>query len=217
MGLNKLKRLAVPILALVLIGLALIFFYAPVESTQGVVQKIFYYHVSSAFAMYFGFIAAGFCSVLYLFKKDIKWDYYSQAYASVGVLFCSMVLMSGPLWARPVWGAWWSWDPRLTTTLILWLVFVTIHLLRGYFGDDQRGRKILSLLTLMGLVDIPLIVFAVKLWRGVHPSVLGQEQNMPPEMKITLIFNNVVLLVLAWYLASLRYKLSLMQEKESNE
>lgn len=200
---KKLKILFFVTFCLIFVGLALIAFYAPEEATQGVVQKIFYYHVSSAFAMYVGFIGSGLFSFLYLIKKRDSYDNKSTAYASVGLLFCSMVLLSGPIWARPVWGAWWSWDPRLTTTLMLWIIFATVLLLRHFFGSDERGRKISSVLTIMGLVDIPLIIFAVKLWRGVHPSVLGQDKSMPVEMRVTLIINNLALLCLAFLLAEI--------------
>lgn len=206
MSFKQIKILSIITFALIAVGLYLIFGYAPVESTQGAVQKIFYYHVSSAFAMYLGFVASGFCAFMYLIKGREAWDQRSQSYASVGLLFCTMVLLSGPIWARPIWGVWWTWDPRLTTTLMLWLIFATIQLVRHYFGNEARGRKMASLLTLMGLLDIPLIIFAVKLWRGVHPSVLGQENSMPAEMRVTLIANNVALLLLAVLFAELRYK-----------
>ncbi len=179
---------------LLLIDFYLIFVFSPEESTQGLVQKIFYFHVSCAFAMYFGFALAGLFSFLYILKRNPVFDDLSHAGSSVGLLFCTMVLMSGPIWAKPIWGAWWTWDPRLTTTLLVWLIFFACLLLRRFFDNNSRGPLYASILTLFGILDLPLIFLSVKLWRGVHPSVLGKESNMPVEMKITLIFSNVVIL-----------------------
>lgn len=178
-----------------IIDLYLIFIYAPVEANQGLVQKIFYFHLSSAFAMYAGFLLSGLFAFLYLIKRKIDFDVYSEAGARVGLLFCTMVLFSGPIWAKPIWGAWWSWDPRLTTTLLIWLIFLSTLLLRKFYELDPKGKIFASILTLFGLLDIPLIFFAVKLWRGIHPSVLGEESNMPSSMKITLIATNVTVLL----------------------
>lgn len=179
-----------PFLALILlmVDLYLIFIFAPEEATQGLAQKIFYFHVSSAFSMYGCFLLAGLGAVLYLWKKNNLYNAISHAGTSAGLMFCAMVLLSGPIWAKPVWGAFWTWDPRLTTTLILFLAFFATLLLRDFYGIDPRGRVYASVMTLFGVLDIPLIIFAVKLWRGIHPSVLGQKNNMPTEMKLTLFF-----------------------------
>lgn len=194
-------------IGLLFLSLALIFFYAPEERTQGMVQKIFYFHVSSAFAMYIGFILSGIFSLIYLWKRAIKWDQLGRAGVSVGLLFCTMVLLSGPIWAKPIWGAWWVWDPRLTTTLILWLIFFSIVLIRRFFDKDPRGAVFGSVLTLFGLLDIPLVFFSVHLWRGVHPAVLGEENNMPLEMKLTLIITNIAVLCFFGWLYWARYRI----------
>lgn len=144
--------------------------------------------------MYAGFLLSGLFSFLYLIKRKADFDVYSEAGARVGLLFCTMVLLSGPIWAKPIWGAWWSWDPRLTTTLLIWLIFLSTLLLRKFYELDPKGKVFASVLTLFGLLDIPLIFFAVKLWRGIHPSVLGEESNMPSSMKLTLIVTNLTVM-----------------------
>jgi len=199
------------------VDLYLIFIYAPEEATQGIVQKIFYFHVSCAFAMYLGFGLAGLFALLYLFSREILWDCLSHAGQSVGLLFCSMVLVSGPLWAKPIWGTWWTWDPRLTTTLMIWLIFTSILLLRRFFGNDSKGRMASAILTLFGMLDLPLIFLAVKLWRGIHPTVLGTKNNMPVEMKITLIVSNLTILFLFGLLYWLKSRILLAEEKIENE
>lgn len=199
------------------VDLYLIFIYAPEEATQGIVQKIFYFHVSCAFAMYAGFGLAGLFALLYLFSRDVLWDCLSHAGQSVGLLFCSMVLVSGPLWAKPIWGTWWTWDPRLTTTLMVWLIFASILLLRRFFGNDPKGLMASAILTLFGMLDLPLIFLAVKLWRGIHPTVLGTKNNMPAEMKITLMVSNLTILFLFGLLYWMTSRLLITEEKIENE
>lgn len=197
--------------------LYLIIFYAPEEAIQGKVQKIFYFHVSSAFAMYGGFSLAGLFALFYLVQREILWDALSRAGGSVGLLFCSMVLVSGPLWAKPIWGTWWTWDPRLTTTLMIWLIFASILLLRRFFGNTPKGRMATAILTLFGILDLPLIFLAVKLWRGIHPSVLGGGNNMPHEMRLTLIVSNLTVLFLFGLLYWVQVNFFLTEEKIENE
>lgn len=201
------------VFAAVLINLSLIFFYAPEENVQGLVQKIFYFHVSSAFAMYIGFVSSGLAAIMYLFKKTPVWNALSHAAASVGLLFCTMVLVSGPIWAKPIWGAWWTWDPRLTTTMILWLIFFATLLLRNFYGTDHRGRIYAAVLTLFGVLDIPLIIFAVKLWRGIHPSVLGNKDSMPGEMRITLIVSMLTIFFFLFVLIRVLTRQKLLEDK----
>lgn len=191
-----------------------VFVLAPEENIQGIVQKIFYYHVSSAFSMYLGFGVSGLGALLYLIYRDDFWDDVSHAGASVGLLFCSMVLVSGPLWARPIWGTWWTWDPRLTTTLMIWLIFVAVLLLRHSFDRGPRGQIFASVLTLIGLIDLPLIFFSVKIWRGIHPQVLGQENSMPGEMRLALVLSMLSLLLLAILLLMAKTKTLQLQRRE---
>jgi len=204
-----------PFISFVLIVLAAFFsiVFAPEEKGQGMVQKIFYFHVSSAFAMYAGFLLSGLFAVLYVWKRKNLWDVCSHAGAAVGLLFCSMVLVTGPIWAKPIWGAWWTWDPRLTTTLLIWLVFFATILLRRFYGMDERGKIYAAILTLFGILDIPLIVFAVKLWRGIHPAVLGKKDNMPWEMKTALFVTMFAILVLFSVIYWLYVRLLLVEDK----
>ena len=208
--------------ALMMADLYLIFFVAPEEKMQGIVQKIFYFHVSSAFSMYFGFGLAGLGAFLYLFKRKKWMDHLSIAGGSVGLVFCSMVLVSGPLWARPIWGTYWTWDPRLTTTLILWLMFVAVSFLREFYGSKPRGSFFASILTLVAMLDMPLVFLAIKLWRGIHPQVLGEEESMPTSMLVTFIVSNITFIALfvqlVWLkLKALKLEDSILQKGETYE
>jgi heme exporter protein C len=112
-------------LAFMVGALYAIFLYAPIEKTMGIIQKIFYFHVSAAFLSFFAFFIVFVASILYLHRRDRKWDILAQSSAEIGVIFCTLVLITGPIWAKPIWNVWWTWDPRLTTTLILWFIYVS--------------------------------------------------------------------------------------------
>jgi heme exporter protein C len=141
---------------------------APLEATMGFVQKIFYFHVPSAWVMFLGaFLCAG-GSIAYLFRGSERGDRLAVASAELTVLFGACVLITGPLWARKAWGAWWQWDVRLTTSLLLWLVFVAYLFARRYGGPG--ARKLAAGLALFGAADVPLIYISVSLWRTIHPK-----------------------------------------------
>lgn len=163
-------------------------FHAPVERTMGVVQKIFYFHVPSAYAMYIGFAVCGFGSAAYLVKRKGVWDALAVAGAEVGLVFCLIVLITGPLWARKAWGVWWTWDPRLTSTLLAAMIFTAYVVLRS-FGSGETERRFAAGLAIIGLFNIPIIHYAVDVWRGQHPTVIREGGGgLTPEMGHTLLF-----------------------------
>jgi len=138
------------------IAIILIFIYAPIEKMQGIVQKIFYFHLSLAITMFFAFFVVCIASIMYLWKNSNWWDTIALSAAEIGVVFCTLVLITGPIWARPIWGMWWSWDPTLTFTLVLWLIYVAYLMLRLETSDLKRAR-FAAVLGIVGFVDVPLI------------------------------------------------------------
>ena len=182
--------LAFGVITAVMTVLALhqIFFVAPVEVQMGIVQKIFYFHVPSAYGMYLGFGASAIGSAVYLAKRDPKWDAVGVAGAEVGMLFCIMVLATGPLWARKAWGLWWTWDPRLTTTLLAGLIFASYLGLRGSGNVGEIEKRFASGLALLGIPTGILIHYSVQKWRGQHPTVITSKGGgLHPDMKPALI------------------------------
>jgi len=158
-----------------LIAIFLVFISAPIEKMQGAVQKIFYFHVSSAITMFFAFFIVFVGSIMYLWKRSDRWDAVALSAAEIGVVFCTLVLLTGPIWGRPIWGTWWSWDPTLTLTLVLWLIYVAYLMLRIDAHDPKRAR-FAAILGVVGFVDVPLIRWSVEKWRTLHPKpVLIQE------------------------------------------
>ncbi len=198
-------KLFTSIVLVLLLTSAILIINAPPEITQGLVHKIFYIHVASAFAMYVGFACGAVGSFMYLLRRQPSADALAVAGVEVGVVLCSSVLVTGPIWARPIWGVWWTWDARLTSTLFCWLIFVSVLLIRRAITDPSIARKISAAVTLLGVIDIPIIIFAVKLWRGAHPSVLGQQDSMPWSMRLPLIVTMIAILALTAWLIRLRY------------
>lgn len=190
---------------LIIINLLIIAFYAPVEAVQGAAQKIFYWHVSSAMVMLSFLVIGGFFSLAYLLKRSEKFDLLAVSFIEVGFVFCAIVLVTGPLWAKPVWGTWWTWEPRLTSTLFVWLIFFGYFMLRSSLENAESSKLYSSVLAIFGCLDIPIVILAVKIWRGVHPQVLNARSNLPDKMWVTFFISIVVIFLLAGLLVHERY------------
>jgi heme exporter protein C len=163
-------------------------FYAPTEQTMGHAQRIFYFHVPSAWIGFLAFFVVCAASILFLWKRERKWDILAVSSAELGVLFASLVLITGPLWAKTAWGIWWTWDARLTATLVLWLIYVGYLMLRAYVEEPERRARLSAVLGIVGAVDIPFIVLSVQWWRTQHPSlIITQSEGLEPEMVQTLM------------------------------
>jgi heme exporter protein C len=159
---------------------------APVDAMQGAIQKILYVHVPSAIGAYLGFLTTALCGALYLRSSDERYDRAAIAAAEVGVVFCSLNIASGPIWARGTWGHWWAWDPRLTVTLLLWFIYLAYLLLRAFTDGSERTARFAAVYGLLGVVAIPLNYFAIQLFGGaaMHPEnlrrgSLGEGMGLP--------------------------------------
>ncbi len=206
----------IPTSLVVLASLWAVFLWVPTERHLGIVQRIFYYHVPSALACYVGFIIAALASMAYLARGKIVYDHMARAGVEVGMLFASMVLITGPLWAKPSWGTYWTWDARLTTMFVLWLVYFAYLLLRAFSRDDEMGKRFAAVLAIIGTLDIPLIVLATRLWQGAHPAVLQSTKAdsglKDPAMGITLGICMIAFALLFTWLWTLRFSVLRMTE-----
>ena len=205
---------------LALIGLAiapyLVFVYAGIEKEMGLAQKIFYYHVPSAFSMFMGCFLCFVFSVLYLWKRDKNYDLWAACSAEVSLLFGTLVLITGAIWAKPIWGAWWVWDAQLTLTLLLWLILAAYHMLRTYIEDEVQSARFRAVLGIIGFLNVPFIHYATKLWRTHHPEVVrGEEISLPPDMKIAFFF--CVITFFALFFALLFKRVSLAKARDELE
>jgi heme exporter protein C len=182
----------------------LVFVYVPTDKFQGIVQRIFYFHVPLAIMTFVAFGTVAVASVAFLWRGTRRWDRLAHSSAEVGMVFCTLVLVTGPIWARPIWGTWWAWDARLTTTLILWLIYAAYLMMRSVAtGDD--GARYAAILGIVGAVDIPIINRSVYWWRTIHPAVLITRQGgsglVDPRMQLTLgVCFLAFLLLFAWLL-----------------
>ncbi len=208
--------LGVVSLAGLLVAPYLVFVYASIEKDMGLAQKIFYYHVSSAIAMYDGIVLLCVFSLLYLWKRSKIWDIWASSTAEVGLLFCSLVLLTGPLWAKPVWGAWWVWDAQLTLTLVLWLILIAYKMLQSYSEEWLQSASFRAILGILAALDAPFIHYATRLFRTHHPEVVrGEEIGLPPDMKLVFFFCVITFQFL--FLAILFKRVSLERARDELE
>lgn len=215
---RALRPLQLPFTILALLAtiasLGLIFFHAPVEQTMGIVQKIFYTHVPSALAAYAGFTVAAACSLLYLIRPHRTWDMAARSGAEVGMLFCIYVLLSGPLWAWKAWGRPWTWDPQLTATFVLFMLYGGYLLLRALSPDDPSIRKASAVLAVFAFVDIPIIHYAVRKWGGLHPVVEREGgAGLAPDIKLVFTFSILAFFLLFVALLWSRLSTRLLQRR----
>ncbi|MEY2412604.1 MAG: heme exporter protein [Acidobacteriaceae bacterium] len=185
---------------------------APTEQTMGDVQRIFYYHVPSAWTAFLLFLINFISSIVYLVRRSMKADILALVSAEVGVVFCTVVLVTGPIWARPVWGIWWTWDLRLTLTLVLWLIYVSYLFLRR-FSTSGQTPVLAAALAIFGALDVPLVYFSIWFFRTQHPSpVIGGGGSLDPRMAHVLLINWGAFLCLAGVLCWARYRLEVMRQ-----
>jgi heme exporter protein C len=189
---------------------------APTEQTMGNVQRIFYYHVPSAWTAFILFFVNFGASIAYLIKRRPTADIVALVSAEVGVVFCTVVLITGPIWARPVWGIWWTWDMRLTSTLVLWLIYVSYLFLRRFSSSGETPLLAASL-AVLGALCVPFVYFSIWFFRTQHPQpVMGGGGSIDPRMLHALLINWLAFSCFAFLVCWSRYRLeTLKREIES--
>ena len=195
-------------LALLMIAaLFAVFVYVPTEREMGVVQRVFYFHVSSAIAAFVGYAIVFVASILYLRTRSERWDSLAQAAAELGVVFSVIVLITGPIWAKPVWGVYWRWEPRLTSMLITFTIYVAYLIVRSYTtGSPDRTRRFAAVLGIIAFVNVPMVYYSVNLWSAeqqLHP----REVELAPAMVHTRLVAFAAVAALFAYLLKRRYEL----------
>lgn len=204
-----------------IVALYAVFIFVPTEKDQGIVQRIFYFHVSSAWVGFLAFFVVFLFSISYLVAKDRRYDIIAYSSAEIGVIFLSLVLITGPLWGRPIWGTWWTWDSRLTTTLILWLIYLAYLMLRSYSAEGPQRAKMAAVLGIIGFLDVPIIHLSVQWWRTLHPKPVvmdfksGVGKGLPPEMLLTLLISLFAFTLLYCFLIIQRVNLEKLKDEVS--
>ena len=218
------KPLALKVLDIVSILVLVIATYialnAPTERVMGEVQKVFYFHIGTAWTALLGFILAGVFSVVYLITKNLKWDRLQVAAIEVSLVFFLITIVLGSIWARPVWNTWWTWDPRLTTAAITELIYVAYFMLRQGIDDLDKRARFGAVYALVGAISAPITFFAIRLFRTIHPVVIGGTNpeadggfSMTADMRTAFFFAlfafTIIFIDLFWN----RIRLGALQEK----
>ena len=197
-------------LLLMVVSLFMVFEWVPTEADQGIVQRIFYFHVPCAWVAFAAFGIVAIAGAFYLWLKDQIWDDLGYAAAEIGMVFCTLVLITGSLWAKPIWGTWWTWDSRLTTTFILWLLYGGYLMLRAMADDTPEVARFGAVIGIVAALDVPVVILSVRLWRTIHPAVLvtrsGEHGLEDPRMVITLLTALAAFTALFGWLLMLRFQ-----------
>ena len=197
-----------------------IFMLTPIETSQGFSQKIMYLHVPTVIVTYLAFFIVFAFSIAYLWKRDLMFDRIAKSSAEIGLLFCALVLISGAVWGRPTWGTYWVWDARLTTTLLLFLIFMGYFLLRMSTEDRDKESRLAAVIGIIGFLDIPIIHKSVEWWRTLHqPTTLFKTEDgmakpsIPDELLYPLLATMMAMLLFYLFLLQLRYRMETSQDE----
>ncbi|MCL4489155.1 MAG: cytochrome c biogenesis protein [Chloroflexi bacterium] len=215
---RRMDLLGLATLVTIVAGLYMAFVYAPTEVQMGLVYRIFYFHLGSVAAGFMGIVLVLIAGIAYLRTGSRAWDRLAEASAELGVVFCTIVLITGSIWARPIWGVWWTWDPRLTSFLILWLIYIAYLMLRASAPDDPRVARFSAVFGIVGAVDVPIVIMSARLWRSISP-VLFQETaqgftfGLTPEMLQTLVVCITAVMLLFVYLLIQRVRLEELRDE----
>jgi heme exporter protein C len=190
-------------LVLMLVATAMVFFYTPMEAVMGNVQRVFYFHVAAGWVGMLGFLVAAGVGVMYLIKSDRKYDITGLAAVEIGMAFAFINVVTGAIWARPIWNTWWTWDPRLTTATIMLLIYAAYLMLRSGLDDPNKRARFGAVYAIVGFLSVPLTFFSARLFRTIHPVVIGTNQpgatgafDMTPLMLQTFLFSLLVFSIL---------------------
>ncbi len=198
---------------LILVALYMVFIFVPTDAGQGVIQRIFYFHVPVAWVAFLAFFVTFIAGIVYLAKRSLFADMVASASAEIGLVFTTLILITGSIWARPVWGVWWTWDARLTASLVLWLIYVSYFIIRSYIADEERRARFAAVVGIIGFVDVPIVALAIQFSRTQHPSALIFEGGLAGSMLATLLVSIAAFTVVYGLLLAVRIHLK-EDEKE---
>jgi len=207
---TSLKILDIVAIVSLLGATAMVFFYAPVERVMGAVQKVFYFHVAAGWVGMLSFLFAAVAGIIFLIKKNKVWDLVGVAAVEIGIIFIFINIVTGSIWARPIWNTWWTWDPRLTTATIMELVYIAYLMLRQGIEDPDRRARFGAVYAIVGFLSVPLTFFSIRIFRTIHPVVIAGSDpsavgtfDMTPSMFNTLMVSiavfSIIFVDLVWH------------------
>src|ERR1700686_433142 len=214
---NRFEQAAVAAVGLMVLAAGAIFLYAPTDALQGTVQRIFYLHVSTAIAAYGSFAVVLIGGLVYLRNESLVADRFARAGALVGLVFTTVTLVMGMLWAKPIWGTFWTWDARLTSTLVLWIIYAGYLLVRRLAEPGRQAARVAAVVGIFGFIDVPVVHFSVTWWRTQHPGPIIINDALTPEMLATFLFTMACTLVLAAAMVMIRYRIETLTDEPGIE
>jgi heme exporter protein C len=209
-------KAAIGAVVLMLLAAGAIFLYAPSDALQGPEQRIFYLHVSSAIAAFACFAVVLIGGIIYLRNESLAADRLARSGALVGVVFTTVTLVMGMLWAKPIWGTFWTWDARLTSTLVLWIIYAGYLLVRQLAEPGRQAARVGAVVGIFGFIDVPIVYFSVSWWRTLHPGSVIVRNALPPEMLATFLFTMACTLVLAAVMVGIRFRIETLQDEKQS-
>jgi len=213
---SRYEKAAAVAVAVMLVAGAAIFFFAPTDALQGPVQRIFYLHVSSAIAAYGCFAVVLVGGIIYLRNESLVADRFARAGALVGLIFTTVTLVMGMLWAKPIWGTFWTWDARLTSTLVLWIIYAGYLLVRRMAEPGRQAARFAAVVGIFGFIDVPVVHFSVTWWRTQHPGPVIVNDALPPSMLATFFFTMACTIVLAAVLIAIRWRIETLTDERQH-
>jgi len=200
-----------------LVAAGFIFLYAPTDALQGDVQRIFYLHVSSAIAAYGCFAVVLLGGIVYLWKDSLAADRLARAGAVVGVVFTTVTLVMGMLWAKPIWGTYWTWDARLTSTLVLWIIYAGYLMVRRLAEPGRQAARFAAVVGIFGFIDVPVVHFSVTWWRTQHPGPVVINDALPSQMLLAFFVTMAATLFLAAVMIAIRYRIEVLTDETAEK
>lgn len=183
----KTRFLAIISGLLMITALYMVFIYVPADKETGVIQRIFYFHVPLAWVAFLALFFTFLGSILYLWKRADNWHFLASSSAKLGLLLLTLMLITGSIWAKAVWGVWWVWEPRLTTSLVLWLIYLAYFIVPAYVTTEEQRRRFAAIIGIIGFLDVPIVAVAISLWRTQHPGAIIFKGGLVSSMLLTLL------------------------------
>jgi heme exporter protein C len=198
----------------VAVALFLVFLVAPREAVMGNIQRVFYFHVPSAWVGYLALFVSFVASLLFLFRRERRWDRIAYSSVEIGLVYITQGIITGSIWAKATWGVWWTWEPRLTTSAVLWAIYASYLTLRRAMEDPSRRARVAAVYSVLGFVAVPINFMAIRWWRTVHPLVFDSEgSHLTPTMLAVLIFCVVTFTFVYFALLAFRLRLQRLSDQ----
>jgi heme exporter protein C len=214
---TRYEKAASAAVVLMLVAASFIFIYAPEDALQGAPQRIFYLHVSAAIAAYGCFAVVLLGGIAYLWKENVTADRLARAGALVGVVFTTVTLVMGMIWAKPIWGTFWTWDARLTSTLVLWIIYAGYLMVRRLAEPGRQAARFAAVVGIFGFIDVPVVHFSVTWWRTVHPGPIVINDALPPQMLVAFFVTMACTLFLAAVMIAIRYRIEVLTDAAAEQ